>query len=69
MEFFSSEEHVKEWEKEHPELGSDIVTIEQGLAIITAFGGSRLDYDYEAPLDILLNTGQFGLDRDFWKMG
>jgi hypothetical protein len=69
MEFFSSEEHVKEWEKEHPELGSDIVIMEQGLAIITAFGGSRLDYDYEAPLDLMLNTAKFGLDRDFWKIG
>jgi len=69
MEFFSSEEHVKEWEKEHPELESDIVTMEQGLAMITAFGGRRLDYDYEAPLGEMANMAQFGLDRDFWRMG
>lgn len=69
MQFFSSEEHVREWVKEHPELDSDIVTMEQGLAVITAFGGSRLDYDYEAPLDVMANMAQFGLDRDFWKLG
>ena len=69
MQFFSSEEHVKEWAKEHPELDSDIVLMEQGLAMITAFGGSRLDYDYEAPVDVMFDMAQFGLDRDFWKMG
>jgi len=69
MQFFSSEEHVREWVKEHPDLDSDIVTMEQGLALITAFGGSRLDYDYEAPMDQMLNAAQFGLDRDFWKIG
>jgi len=69
MQFFSSEEHVREWVKEHPDLDSDIVTMEQGLAFMTAFGGSRLDYDYEAPLDVMLNAAQFGLDRDFWKIG
>ena len=69
MQFFSSEEHVKEWAKEHPELDSDIVTMEQGLAMITVFGRGRLDYDYEAPVEELANKAQFGLDRDFWKMG
>jgi len=39
MEFFSSEEHAKEWAKEHSEQESDIVTVEQGLALITALGG------------------------------
>ena len=68
MEFFSSEEHAREWAKEHPELDSDVVPIEQGLAVITAFGGGRLDYDYEAPVDALGNMAQFGLDRDFWRM-
>ena len=69
MQFFSSEEHASEWAREHPELESDIVTMEQGLAFITAFGGSRLDYDYEAPLGLMGNLAQLGLDRDFWTMG
>jgi len=69
MQFFSSEEHVKESAKDHPELDSDIVTMEQGLAMITAFGRGRLDYGYEAPVEALADTAQFGLDRDFWKMG
>jgi len=68
MEFFSSEEHAKEWAKEHSEQESDIVTVEQGLALITALGGGRLDYDYEVPMHLMLNPEQFGLDRDFWKM-
>ena len=69
MQFFSSEEHAKEWAEKHPELDSDLVTIEQGLALATTLHGSKMDYDWEPRTDLLQNMAQFGLDRDFWKIG
>ena len=69
MQFFSSEEHAKEWAEKHPELDSDLVSIEQGLTLAAALHGSKMDYDWEPPKDLLQNMAQFGLERDFWKIG
>ena len=70
MQFFSSEEHAKEWAQKHPELDSDLITMEQGLALATAFHGSKMDYDWEPDRQNLVQKlAQFGLDRDFWKIG
>ena len=68
MMFFSSEEHAKEWAEKHPELDSDIISIDQGLAMTKALYENILDYDYEAPLHLLEDLSPLGLDRDFWKM-
>ena len=68
MQFFSSEEHAKEWAERHPELDSDIITMEQGLALTKALYENILDDDYEVPMHLLQDMGQFGLDRDFWKI-
>ena len=69
MTFFRSEEHIGEWEREHPELKGSTISLDQGLGLILTFGATRGDYNY-APLDaseMRQAFEQFGFAGDFWK--
>jgi len=69
MTFFSCEEHIKEWEQEHPEFKGSTIGMDQGLGFILTVGGTRGDYNY---FPITLNERDQALERcglagDFWK--
>ena len=69
MTFFSSEEHVKEWEQEHADLKGSTISLDQGLGLILSFGATRGDYHY-TPLDpeeIRQAFERYGFVGDFWK--
>jgi len=70
MNFFSSEEHVREWAQSNPELKGDIITMEQALALITPIAAKRLDYDYVVPggPERAKIQEAAGLVNDFWKV-
>ena len=68
MDFFSSEEHVRRWGREHPNLKGDTITVEQGLAFITFVGAKRLDYDYFTPsAEVPRILKEIGLTNEFWR--
>lgn len=69
MNFFSSEEHVKEWVQSNPELKGDIITMKQALALITPIAAKRLDYDYVRPggAEMVKIMEAAGLVNDFWR--
>ena len=70
MSLFSSEEHVKEWAQQDPELAGETITIEQGLAFITPTARGRLDYDYAPPggQETAQTRQAAGLVSGFWKV-
>jgi hypothetical protein len=70
MTFFSSEEHIKEWEQEHPELKGSAIGLQQGLGFIMTFGGGREDYDYAplAPEQVNQALERWGFVGEFWKL-
>ncbi len=69
MTFFSSEEHIKEWEQEHPELKGSTIGTDQGLGFILTLGGTRGEYNYAplTPKEIHQAFERYGFAGDFWK--
>jgi hypothetical protein len=69
MSFFSSEEHIKEWEQEHPELKGSTISPEQGLGLVLKAADTRGDYNY-APItreDLYQAFEHYGFVGEFWK--
>lgn len=56
MNLFRSEEHVREWRAEHPELESEVLSVEQTLDWVTFIGRERPRFDYVHPRA----TGELG---------
>ena len=72
MSFFSSEEHVEEWEREHPEYEGAIFSVDDLQSMMGELGKQRLT-DNLAPLtpDSLVEGGirEMGKSKgDFWKI-
>jgi hypothetical protein len=70
MTFFSSEEHIKEWEQEHPEFRGSTIDMEQGLGFILTLGATRGDYNYAplAPTEVHQAFERYGFVGEFWKL-
>lgn len=66
MNFFSSEEHVAEWEKEHPEYKGATITLDQAHKYITFVGRDRLNYDYSYPAGAAEYQSSIGITGEFW---
>lgn len=70
MVFFSSEEHVDEWLKEHPGPFGAALTMDQALKISIPIYRDKMDLDYARPAkeELMAYWGSMGLKGDFWKL-
>lgn len=70
MNLFRSEEHARTWERQHPGLEGQVLTLGQALAWITFVGKDRPRFEYTHPR-ATGTLGPFlasiGLAGDFWK--
>ncbi len=70
MNFFSSNEHLSNWNSEHPEKEGEQVSLEQLISMSRYFYGNRLDLDYTRPSRDAINNffRSIGLTSNFWKI-
>lgn len=70
MNFFSSEEHLKEWKAENPGKPGYTVTFDQIIEMSRFNYGDRLNVDYERPSNDERSAffASIGLIGDFWQM-
>jgi hypothetical protein len=70
MVFFSSRDHLIEWEKKTSQTGGEALTIEQTLKLSLPIYKSKMSLDYTRPLreQTIAHFQSLGLTSDFWKI-
>jgi len=68
MVFFSSQDHLREWQKVHPETTGEALSVDQMIEVVTpiSVGRSTLEYQMPSKNELTAHWGSIGLRGPFW---
>jgi len=70
MVFFSSQQHLNEWLRKHPDLNGEALTVDKTVELSRPTYSGKIELDFTRPTkeDLMKMWAKIGLTGDFWKL-